>query len=305
MTQLTEPIHIGISACQYGCKCRYNAKGWDYAGMLNRDKSEFIWHPVCPEVMAGLGVPRNPIRLAGGNGDDFWAGNADVKSRNNSRLTQELKRGANACLDTIKSAGVKVFIYMEGSPSCGVYRTTLKNRRLGKPPGIFGSLLLKEQIFLIPSIDLQSPVKWWDWRRRLVAFLWMDQQAFDNPSEIYDAWHKVKFICQEVNRKEADSIGRELADASNEALIEKSQDLKTEIMNILRQPSDIRKIKQSLWKHYSWLRKKHNIDIDGIKEPTDTRSMVKLAKELTDATIAANEAGLTFAASPVNYRKGR
>ena len=85
MKRLERKINIGISACQLGAKVRYNFKGWDMLGYLKREKELFIWHPICPEVLSELGVPRKPIRLVGGNGDDFWDNKAIVKNSNGQR----------------------------------------------------------------------------------------------------------------------------------------------------------------------------------------------------------------------------
>ena len=63
-----DKITIGISACCMGSPVRYNNKGWDMLATLGREKQDFMWCPVCPETMSGLGVPRDPIHLSGGDG---------------------------------------------------------------------------------------------------------------------------------------------------------------------------------------------------------------------------------------------
>lgn len=144
---ITEKIAIGISACNYGCSVRYNKKGWDLIKHLKREGNDFIWHPVCPEVMSGMGVPRDPIRIVGGNGVDVWNDKAIIKSSSGRDLTEDLKSGALICYETLQRAGVKAFAYMEGSPSCGVYRTTLKNRRLGSHQGYLVHYYWKRAFF--------------------------------------------------------------------------------------------------------------------------------------------------------------
>lgn len=291
-------IHIGISACQHGAKVRYNSKGWDMTDKLGREKGEFVWHPVCPEVMSGLGVPRSPISLRKGNGDDFWNGVATIKSREGEDKSEMLRKGCESCLSVLETAKVDVFIFMEGSPTCGVYRTTLRGSRMGKPPGIFGSKLLEKNIFLIPAVDLQSPIKWWDWRRRMYAYVWLKDLECNKLSELYDVWHNLKFLCQEINRSEADGIGAELAHESsdNSKFIEK---IRSRILDMLRRPVDVKRIKQNLWKNYSFLRKKKGINLDEIFEPTDIRSMTHLANEMIELEIEAREKDILFGSSPV------
>lgn len=256
--KLKERINIGISACQIGAKVRYNVKGYDMLGYLEREKSNYIWHPVCPEVMSGMGVPREPIRIVGGNGFDVLNGKAQIKNRHGRVLTDKLLIGSKACIETLKNGNVEAFIYMEGSPSCGVYRTTLKNKRLGHPPGLFGAMLLNEEIFLIPSSDLQSPVKWWDSRRRLEAFVWLKRQIIEKPKDLYEVWHVLKFLCQELDNEWARDFGRKIGDLTNYDL----QVLKKEILFCLRKPSSLERIKGSLKKNYSFLRKRFDLSLD-------------------------------------------
>ena len=73
---LQEKIRVGVSACNAGARVRWNRAGWDRLEPLGRERNGFLWSPVCPEVMAGLGVPRLPVRLVSGSGDDFWSGKA-------------------------------------------------------------------------------------------------------------------------------------------------------------------------------------------------------------------------------------
>ena len=208
---IKQKIKLGISACNFGAKFRYNRAGWDRVEGLGRERDEYAWTPVCPEVLAGLGVPRPPVKLSGGNGDDLWAGKAKMKNRLGRDVSEAVKTASLASMDALFRAGVDAFLFMEGSPTCGVYRTTLKDKRLGKPPGVFGSLLLKQQMFLIPAVDLESPWKWWDHTRRMHAFIWLKKLEIGSKKDIYEAWHALKFICQEIDRRSADEVGRSLA----------------------------------------------------------------------------------------------
>ena len=299
MKRLERKINIGISACQLGAKVRYNFKGWDMLGYLKREKELFIWHPICPEVLSELGVPRKPIRLVGGNGDDFWDNKAIVKNSNGQQVNHEIIRGMTESLEVLKRVKADVFIYMEGSPSCGVYRTTLKNSRLGKPPGIFGSLLLKENIFLIPSSDLQSPIKWWDWRRRMYAYVWLKEQNFEKADEIYEIWHTLKFLVQEINRQNADEIGRKLSMLKTYDF-QKRNEIKKEIMDLLRKPSSTEKIKNMLWKNYKYLSKKYGLKSEKIMEPSELRNITHLAEEVLEIEKLSNLESLSFGSSPIS-----
>ena len=213
-----------------------------------------------------------------------------------------MREGALASLAMLNRAGVRVYVFMEGSPSCGVYRTSIKNKRLGHPPGIFGSLLLKEGFFLIPSTDLQSPLRWWDWRRRMFAFVWLDEKAFDTPKEVVECWHILKFLCQELSRKEADVMGKTIANLKSVSPEDYGL-LKRQILDLLRRPSDIRKIKQALWKNYVFLKKHFGIASDIVGMPEDERGITRIAGELLALEILTAKSGLLFGPVPIHYRR--
>jgi uncharacterized protein YbbK (DUF523 family) len=301
-TVIDQKISIGISGCCYGSKVRYNNKGWDFLDFIGREKGDYIWHPVCPECMAGFGVPRNPIRIAGGTGNEVWSGEAKVMQQGKGDVTDYLKEGARTCMDTLIRGGVEVFVYMDGSPSCGVYRTNLKKQKRGNPPGVFGSLLLKEGYFLIPALELQSPIKWWDWRRRMLAFIWLKEQRIETKDDIYSVWHILKFLCQEIDNEKAREIGRIIASADDNSLDETILTLRSEIAETLRKPSTVARIKQSLWKNYSHYRKITGNEIEMIKEPTDLRNMTTIAAELVKMERESFEKGFSFGTSPIIYR---
>lgn len=303
-TILKEKIQLGISACMFGCKVRYNKKGWNMADLFGREQTYFTWHPVCPETMSGMGIPRSPIRVVGDSGADVLTKNAVIKNREGKDVTESLLAGCNACMDTLKRAGVYAYVYMEGSPSCGVYRTTLKNKRLGKPPGVFGAMLLEEGFFLIPAADLQSPVRRWDWRRRLHAFAWLKEVEINTKNDLFEMWHIIKFLCQEIDEIKAREIGKKIAESPKGFDREFTEGIRNEALLILRKPSSLEKIKNRLWKHYIFLKRNINEEIENIMEPTDMRNMNHIADELIMMERKSHEAGILFGAAPILY-KGR
>lgn len=302
---ITEKIRIGISSCCMGSPVRYNAKGIDVLQGIGREKADFIWCPVCPECMAGLGVPRNPVHLSGGDGNAVWKGEARVKSRGGSDVTDAMQQGCHSCLETLHRCNTVAFVYMDGSPSCGVYRTSLKNQRRGNPPGVFGAMLLEQGYFLIPSTDLQSPLKWWDWRRRLLAFHWLSSVQLETMQDVYEMWYRMKFLCQELDNTWARAMGKQLAEMSLSEHPEFIEQFRKELLEILRKPSDTKRITNSLWKHYSHYRKSRGRTVQDIHSPEFRRNMTTIAQELIRMERTAFEDDYLFGASPVIYRDAR
>ncbi|MHC1787634.1 MAG: DUF523 domain-containing protein [Christensenellales bacterium] len=302
---ISDRIAIGVSACCMGSPVRYNAKGWDQLAVMGREKNDFKWCPVCPECMAGLGVPRDPIHLTGGDGSLVWTGGTEVKNRHGRLVTEDVKYGALSCLETLKRAGVTAFVYMEGSPSCGVYRTTLKDTRRGHPPGIFGALLLQQGFFLIPAADLQSPLKWWDWRRRLLAFYWLRGLELKSKNDLYEAWARLKFLFQELDPPFAQAAGRKLAALEGAPDSDFIAAFRAEALEVLRKPSTVKRITNSLWKNYAYYRKTVGKTVEGVNSPTFQRNITAIAKELVTMERKALDDEVLFGTSPVMYREKR
>lgn len=294
--KLDRKIRIGISACAYGAKTRYNRKGWDLVSEFGRDMSNFIWCPVCPEVMSGMGTPRSQIRIQGDSGRDVLLGNAKIVARSGDDVTQDLVHACKTCMDILKRSKVDAYIYMDGSPTCGIERTTLKNSRVGKPPGVFGAMLLEEDIFLIPALSLASPVRRWDYKRRLYAYVWAKSQILKTKHELYEFWHSIKFICQELDESESRNIGNKIANADFDDKL--AEEVKAFVLNVLKKPSTLEKIKNRLWKHYVYMNKKNGINVSEVMRPQDNRNMHHIAMELESLEKAAFNNGILFGSMP-------
>lgn len=302
---ISDRITIGISACCMGSPVRYNAKGWDMLAGMGRERNDFKWCPVCPECAAGLGVPRDPIHLTGGDGSMVWRGETEVKNRHGRLVTDDLMYGSLSSQETLRRAGAVAYVYMDGSPTCGVYRTTLKSTKRGHPPGIFGSLLLDQGYFLIPAADLQSPLRWWDWRRRLLAFYWLKNLQITGKAGLYDTWARLKFLFQELDNPWAAQMGRRLAGMEgqpDEAFVD---DFKAQALDILRKPSTTKRITNSLWKNYSYYRKRMGKTVEGVNTPDFQRNITTIAKELVTMERKALDDQVLFGTSPVMYREKR
>ncbi len=302
---LKEKPVIGISACGFNAPLRYNGRSMDFIKAIGREKGDFRWCPVCPETAAGLGVPRDPIHLVGQDGRAIWQGEGKIVSRNGHDVTAVMLAAAQESLATLRRAGAKVFIYMDGSPSCGVYRTTLRKRSRGKPPGVFGALLDDEGFFLIPALEMQSPLKWWDWRRRMLAYLWLQEVPLKTRGDLYEAWYRLKFLCQELDDPWAREQGRYLAALKGRLEPEVAEQFRREVGDVLRRPSTLKRITGSLWKNYSHHKKITGRPVPDIQDPSVLRNVTTIARELMIMEREATEEGILFGTAPVTLRKKR
>ena len=292
---------LGISACCMACPVRYNGRGFDQLRHIGREKGDFTWVPVCPECLAGLGIMRDPIHLAGENGAAVWRGEAKVRSRGGRDVTADLMEGCRMALACLERAGVRAFVYMDGSPSCGVYRTTLRKQSRGHPPGVFGALLHQAGYFLIPALDLQSPLKWWDWRRRLLAFLYLADVPITTRGQLYDVWNRLKFICQELDDNWSRQKGRELAQLGRSLDPGYVAAFRQDVSDLLRKPSTAGRLTGSLLKNYAYYRKQTGQSLPDMTAADARRNITTIARELTLLERASASVGRFVGSAPVLY----
>ncbi len=308
---ITRKVPIGISACVFRCPVRYNGKSFDALATMGRERADFIFTPVCPECMAGLGVPRNPIHLTG-TGQDVLRGEANVRDRRGRVVTEEIIAGSREAVAILERARVRAMIVKEASPTCGVYKARVGKRRQesSEGSGVFGAMLLETGWFLIPDKALANPLLWWDWRRRLHAWLWLSDRQIVRAKDLYDAWHVVKFIVQETNRPFADGMGRSLAALPKNPPLEELERLRAEMLEALRAPSTRPRIRQALFKTYVHAKKKGQLDGVDLHEltvdsPQVAANVTKIAQDLTKLERISFENDLLFGTSPVIFREGR
>lgn len=109
---------IVISACLVGEKVRYDGNhklDLFYKNLIDEKKAISI----CPEILGGLQVPREPAEIIGGDGYDVWNDQAKVMTVTGRDVTIQFKEGAKRALSIIKDLNAKTVILKSDSPSCG------------------------------------------------------------------------------------------------------------------------------------------------------------------------------------------
>lgn len=308
---ITSKVAVGVSACVYRCPVRYNGRSFDALAILGRERADFVWTPVCPECLAGLGVPRMPIHLTG-TGQEVLRGEAKVLDRRGRDRTDDVIAGCEAAIGSLERAGVRAFVAKEASPTCGLFKARVGKRRTetSTGSGVFGAMLLDRGWFLIPDTGLANALSWWDWRRRLHAWLWLERLPLESSRDLYDAWHVLKFVVQETNRPFADDLGRRLAALPKGASAEQLGMLRGEVLSALRTPSSKPRIRAALWKTYAHARKKgqlDNVDLHDLTVDTpEARANVdEVARVVTGLERISFENDLLFGTSPVIRRDPR
>lgn len=140
------PIRIGISSCLLGQKVRFDGghKRDDFLTGTFSTYVEFV--PVCPEIEAGFGTPREPMRLVRG-GDAVRLITVKTGVDLTSRLAVFSRRRARQ----LESEDLCGYVLKKDSPSCGMERVKVYDHNMVPSKtgrGLFAEALLVQFPFL-------------------------------------------------------------------------------------------------------------------------------------------------------------
>ena len=136
---------IGVSACLLGDNCKYNG-GNNYSEKVIRFTEGHEVIHVCPEVLGGLPVPREPSEIV----------NGVVCHKDGISVDEEFRRGAELALEIVKKQNADLVILQSRSPSCGVnsiYDGTFGGKTIAGQ-GVFAKMLEENGIKIMDVAEL-------------------------------------------------------------------------------------------------------------------------------------------------------
>ena len=141
---------IGISACLLGEKVRFDG-GHKRDRFLTDLFGKFVdWVPVCPEMEAGMGVPRETVRLVGPPSHPKMI--AEKSGRDWTSAMQQFSAKRIAQLAQQELSG---YVFKKDSPSCGMERVKLYSK--GSPPSRLGHGLFAAAIMArLPLLPVEE-----------------------------------------------------------------------------------------------------------------------------------------------------
>ena len=102
-------MKIVVSACLLGENCKYNG-GNNYSEKIAKFVKGREVIPVCPERLAGLGIPRPPIEICGDR----------VVSIHGVDVTDALAQAVRTILQQLAAEDIECVVLKSRSPTCGV-----------------------------------------------------------------------------------------------------------------------------------------------------------------------------------------
>lgn len=147
-----------VSSCLAGIDCTFNKES-----KLNLRVRRLVESgaaiPVCPEVMGGASVPRNPCEIVSGDGYDVLDKRSRVMTICGKDVTDIIVRGSRKVLNIIRKYGIRNAIMKSKSPSCGsgmIYNGTFTST-LVKGDGVTVALLRRNNVRIY---DEKRPELW-------------------------------------------------------------------------------------------------------------------------------------------------
>lgn len=161
-------MKILVSACLLGRNCKYNGKN-NYnpavaAFLADKEVVEY-----CPEVMAGLGIPRTPIEIVDGV----------LMDRDGNNVDALLREAVAKAMVEIRELDIDCAILQSRSPTCGVnqvYNGTFSGKLI-PGSGVFAQALKDAGYRVIDAEDVKMNAQ--------VQFA-MDQWSLSNLQAIYE-----------------------------------------------------------------------------------------------------------------------
>jgi len=129
MNRPTARPRVGVSACLLGRAVRHDG-GHKRSRLLSEMLEPFVeWIPVCPEVEAGLPVPRESMRLEATEA----AGMRLVGTRSRRDQTDRMRGWAEERLGELARLDLDGYVLVKDSPSRGIERVRVHSPVAGAP----------------------------------------------------------------------------------------------------------------------------------------------------------------------------
>jgi uncharacterized protein YbgA (DUF1722 family)/uncharacterized protein YbbK (DUF523 family) len=209
-----KPI-VGVGACLVGRPVRYNGESKRSNVHIDR-LDEFVeLRAFCPEMSAGLGVPRKPIRLVGDLGS--------LSLRDSDTQAIDYSQPVMALAESILAGEPMLagYILVKGSPSCGYARVKRYNQDGNAVASDATGLFAAELMRLDPLLPVEEDGRLHDnqlrenFATRIYAYHdWKTLAAGDYSfHELQQFWVRYKYLVMAHHPASYRQIGRLLAGA--------------------------------------------------------------------------------------------
>ena len=134
-----------VSGCLLGENCKYNG-GNNYNPRIVEFLKDKEVISICPEMMAGMGCPRNPIEIVDGVLTDCHGKNVDSL----------IRKSVMEIMERIRDEEIQCAVLQSRSPTCGVnqvYDGTFSGKLI-PGSGVFAKSLMDAGYLVIDGEDI-------------------------------------------------------------------------------------------------------------------------------------------------------
>ena len=134
-----------VSGCLLGENCKYNG-GNNYNPRVVEFLKDKEVISICPEIMAGMGCPRNPIEIVDGVLTDCHGKNVDSL----------IRKSVMEIMERIRDEEIQCAVLQSRSPTCGVnqvYDGTFSGKLI-PGSGVFAKSLMDAGYLVIDGEDI-------------------------------------------------------------------------------------------------------------------------------------------------------
>jgi uncharacterized protein YbbK (DUF523 family) len=146
-----------VSSCLAGQEVRYNGTHCLHEKIRQLiDQKKAV--SICPELLGGFPVPREPAEITGGDGEDVLDGRARVIEKSGRDVTELYITGAYAALKKAEELQVSTVVLKEFSPSCGssvIYNGEFTGGKVAGD-GVTSALLKRNGIRVVSDKELEE-----------------------------------------------------------------------------------------------------------------------------------------------------
>ena len=135
-----------VSSCLLGENCKYNG-GNNYNAAVVRFLKDKDVIPLCPELSAGLGCPRNPIEIVDGI----------LKDKEGNSFDAPIRKTVTKILNSLDLEEIECAILQSRSPTCGVnqvYDGSFSGKLISGS-GVFATRLMERGVRVIDAEDIE------------------------------------------------------------------------------------------------------------------------------------------------------
>ena len=138
---------IIVSACLLGENCKYSGGNNFDANVAKFVEGREVIR-VCPETLAGLGIPRAPMEIVSGV----------LRNEDGTSVDQPVRRAVAQIMEQIKDKDIDCAILQSRSPTCGVHQVYdgTFSRKLVDGSGVLAQALKDAGYRVLDREDLEE-----------------------------------------------------------------------------------------------------------------------------------------------------